>query len=220
MTLSLQTITILAPLVFLAALSPGPDVIYIASHAFSGNWKRGFSAWSGIFLGVCLYSCATALGLGALFTYAPVLYNVVKWAGAAYLAYLGIRFLMSSFAAEEKITLTVKDQTFSVFSLFAKGLAVNILNPKTTLFYTAFLPQFIDPSLGHVPYQLFLLGFFSVFISQTTYILYVIFFVSLGRKIKKKTAVFQQITALRSLNALCGILYLGFAVALGLWHHI
>lgn len=137
-------------------ISPGPDVFFIISKALGGGFRQGLLASIGVNLGITVHMLAAALGLAALVAATPVLLDAITWLGAAYLAYLGIRMLLNARGAS-----TLKAAPAPVTSAgrtIREGLFVNLLNPKISLFFLAFLPQFADPALGSVSAQVFLFG--------------------------------------------------------------
>lgn len=212
-----HTLEIMAPLVALAAASPGPDVIYITSNALSGKWKNGFAAWSGICFGVFIYVLATAFGLAALFALLPSLYYVIKWLGVCYLAYLGFSFLKSAITSQQALKFSASEEKVPPLKLFFKGLVVTLLNPKAAMFFTAFLPQFVDPTIGAVSTQLFLLGIFAMVVAQPIYIFYMVSCVAIGNRFQKKKNYTGNLTLLRWLDGICGALYMSFAAGLAFW---
>ena len=148
-------------LLFLSAafainISPGPDIIYIVSKTITQGRKIGFASSLGVCVGAFVYVVATALGLSAILETSLIAFSIVKYAGAAYLVYLGIKSLMSKgstfdMPTEEKMSDTP-------WQAFRQGVLVDILNPKVAVFFMAFLPQFVRPELGHTSAQLLMLG--------------------------------------------------------------
>ncbi|WP_137392299.1 LysE family translocator [Rhodoligotrophos defluvii] len=134
-------------------VAPGADMAYIGGTAMSGGLRRGLWAALGTVTGVAVQAFATAFGVVALFVASPILFEAVRWAGVAYLAYLGVRMLMS--ASQTRLT---QIGTVQPLHLMAKGAAINLLNPKISLFFLAFLPQFADPGRGSMTRQLLILG--------------------------------------------------------------
>jgi threonine/homoserine/homoserine lactone efflux protein len=121
-------------------LVPGPAVLYIVAQSAEHGRLAGIVSVAGIHLGTLVHVAAAAVGLSALIVSSAIAFSVVKYAGAAYLAYIGIRRLLRRERAE---ILPARPQALS--RLFAQGAIVNVLNPKTALFFLAFLPQFVDP---------------------------------------------------------------------------
>lgn len=148
---------LLATAVF--AYMPGPSTLYTTAQTIARGRRGGLMASLGIHAGGYVHVAAAALGLAVLFNAVPVLYSGMKLAGAAYLIWLGIRFLLSKDASGMHTPLQAEVK--SPRRAFWESATVEILNPKTAIFYVAFLPQFTDPSAA-VPLwgQLLLLGTF------------------------------------------------------------
>jgi threonine/homoserine/homoserine lactone efflux protein len=133
---------------------PGPAVVYVVSRSIAHGRGAGLVSVMGIAVGTLFHVVAATLGLSALLASSALAFQVVKYAGAAYLIYLGIRTLRSSDA--EFVAIPAGERRFR--GIFAQGVLVNLLNPKTAMFFLAFLPQFVDPSRGHATLQIFELG--------------------------------------------------------------
>lgn len=131
---------VLATLVF--AYIPGPAVLYIAAQTMSRGRKAGFMAVLGVHLADYVHVLAAAFGLSAIFRHVPELYLAMKLLGAAYLIWLGISFFRR--VAPVQAAADVAPRT--PMRALADSLAVELLNPKTTIFFVSFLPQFVDPS--------------------------------------------------------------------------
>ena len=141
-------------------LIPGPAVLYITARSASQGRMAGLVSVLAIETANFLQAVAAALGLSAILLSSALAFDVVKYLGAAYLIYLGIRKLMASDSEVENEA--IKQESLS--RIYWQGFAVNILNPKTALFFFAFLPQFVDPSRGNVIGQNLLLG--AVFVGM------------------------------------------------------
>jgi threonine/homoserine/homoserine lactone efflux protein len=133
---------------------PGPAVFYILSRTIGQGRKAGVVSAAGISVGTLLHSTAAALGLSALLVSSARAFHIVQFAGALYLIFLGVRTLLS----REDSRAVSSCVPHSLARIFGQGVLVNLLNPKTALFFLAFLPQFVDASRGHVPAQIFFLG--------------------------------------------------------------
>ena len=139
-------------------ITPGPAVLYIVARSVEqGRWAGLVSAL-GVHVGTLVHVAAAALGLSALLVSSALAFDIVKYLGALYLIYLGIRRLLTSDAAAAASAAAPR----SLRRLFAQGIVVNILNPKTALFFLAFLPQFADPSRGQLGLQILGLGLMFV----------------------------------------------------------
>jgi threonine/homoserine/homoserine lactone efflux protein len=158
--------------VFVAAalallLVPGPAVLYIVARSVDQGRSAGLVSVLGVHLGSLVHVAAAAIGISSLIVSSALAFSVVKYAGAAYLIYLGIRALSSR---EEPGEIEVRASPRG--KLLRQGAVVNILNPKTALFFLAFLPQFVDPDAGHVALQLTFFGLVFVALGLVTDSLY------------------------------------------------
>jgi threonine/homoserine/homoserine lactone efflux protein len=133
---------------------PGPAVTYVVSRSIGHGRAAGLVSVMGIVVGTLFHVVAATLGLSALLASSALAFEVVKYLGAAYLIYLGIRTLRR----DDSELLQAGNGDRRLLHIFAQGVLVNLLNPKTALFFLAFLPQFVDPSLGHPSLQIFELG--------------------------------------------------------------
>ncbi|MBZ0299783.1 MAG: LysE family translocator [Anaerolineae bacterium] len=150
-------------LVFVAAaaallITPGPAVLYIVTRSIDQGRMAGIASVLGISVGTLFHVFAAALGLSAILVSSALAFDLVKYLGAAYLIYLGVRKLTSK--STEFLPATVEKQRLS--RIFRQGVVVNILNPKVALFFFAFLPQFVNPARGSVALQMLLLGLLLV----------------------------------------------------------
>src|SRR5258708_31710526 len=133
---------------------PGPAVTYVVSRSIGQGRTAGLLSVLGIVVGTLLHVTAATLGLSALLASSILAFQFVRYLGAAYLIYLGIRTLRR----DDSQLLQAASNEGRLLRIFAQGVLVNLLNPKTALFFLAFLPQFVDPSLGHPSLQIFQLG--------------------------------------------------------------
>lgn len=136
---------------------PGPAVLYIVGRSVGQGRNAGFVSALGIGLGTLVHTAAAAVGLSALLVSSAAAFGVVKYLGAAYLVYLGVQRMRTndSFASATSVESALR---VSLLRVFGQGIVVNVLNPKTALFFFAFVPQFIDPARGHVATQIASLG--------------------------------------------------------------
>ena len=133
---------------------PGPAVTYVVSRSIGHGRAAGLVSVMGIVVGTLLHVTAATLGLSALLASSALAFQFIKYLGAAYLIYLGIRTLRR----DDSELLQAVNGERRLPRIFAQGVLVNLLNPKTALFFLAFLPQFVDPSRGHPSLQIFQLG--------------------------------------------------------------
>ncbi|MEV6103582.1 LysE family translocator [Streptomyces sp. NPDC051940] len=141
-------------------LSPGPDMLFIVAMGGRGGPATGVMAAVGVATGAFVHALAAMLGLSALFTSLPALYHALRWAGAAYLVWLAVKAFRdrSDTLAEGSGGTTAGAPRPARARAFWQGMVTNLLNPKVILFNVAFLPQFVNPGLGHVAGQLLILG--------------------------------------------------------------
>jgi threonine/homoserine/homoserine lactone efflux protein len=152
-----STLALFAVAALTLLVIPGPAVLYIVTRSVDQGRAAGLASVCGVHVGTLLHVTAAALGLSALLVSSAAAYDTVRWLGAAYLVWLGLRRLL----AKDESSGSVRDTHASRLGLrrvFAQGVVVNVLNPKTALFFFAFLPQFVDPSRGSVPFQVLVLG--------------------------------------------------------------
>jgi threonine/homoserine/homoserine lactone efflux protein len=156
----------LASLILL--LTPGPAVLYIITRSVNQGRRAGLSSVLGIELGNSVHVLAATLGLSAILLTSALAFSIVKYAGAAYLIYLGIRTLLTPITMNATPSRSAKNLRKS----FSQGVIVAVLNPKTALFFLAFLPQFVDSSKGSVNLQFLFLGLIFVAMGTTTDCIY------------------------------------------------
>ena len=165
-------------------LTPGPAVLYIVSRSIAQGAKAGIVSSLGLCVGAMAHIAGAALGFSALLLSSALAFNVVKYLGAAYLIYLGIRTL------RENKGMTAKEtKPYSMGKTFYEGIIVNLLNPKAALFFFAFLPQFVNPGQGTVLHQILLLGLIFLIIAFISDSLYAIFSGSLASWFKKNEKI-------------------------------
>ena len=133
---------------------PGPSVLYIVARSIEGGRTAGFVSVLGVQTGAILHIAFATLGLSAILASSAVAFSVVKWLGAAYLVWLGLRQILGRDEQEDEVAV----EPARLSRVFSQGVLVNTLNPKTALFFLAFLPQFVDPSRGAAWTQILLLG--------------------------------------------------------------
>jgi threonine/homoserine/homoserine lactone efflux protein len=150
-----------ALIVFLIAtvslnLSPGPDMLYVISRSLGQGRKAGVVSALGIGAGTLVHTCVAAFGLAAILLSLPIAFEIIRYAGAVYLIFLGLRMLLSKSSESSNSTGSTGDADLR--TVFRQGVTTNVLNPKVALFFLAFLPQFVDPAKGAVALQIILLG--------------------------------------------------------------
>jgi threonine/homoserine/homoserine lactone efflux protein len=138
-------------------LAPGPDMLYVLGRSLGQGRKAGVVSSLGIFVGCLVHIAAAALGLAALLRASAIAYNAIRYAGAAYLIYLGARMLFSK-DAQHALAAGANPQPASLGRIFTQGIISDVLNPKVAMFFVAFLPQFVNPARGPVVFQIVVLG--------------------------------------------------------------
>jgi threonine/homoserine/homoserine lactone efflux protein len=143
---------------------PGPAVLYVVVQGAEQGRRVGLAAVAGIHLGTLVHVAAATAGLSALIVTSAVAFSAVKYVGAAYLIYIGVRKLLG----RDDPSLEPAEQRVSYRRAFVRGAVVNVLNPKTALFFLALLPQFVDPDRGGVWSQALLLGLLFALLGSVT----------------------------------------------------
>jgi threonine/homoserine/homoserine lactone efflux protein len=184
-------------------LIPGPAVLYITARSASQGRLAGLVSVLAIETANFTQAVAAALGLSAILLSSALAFDIVKYLGAAYLIYLGIRKLL---ARDEEIG-NEAIQTESLSRIYWQGFAVNILNPKTAFFFLAFLPQFVSPAKGNVTAQTLLLGAVFVGLAIITDSMYALLASSLAGRLKSSKN-FQ-----RGGRYFAGVVYIGLGIA-------
>jgi threonine/homoserine/homoserine lactone efflux protein len=161
-------------------LTPGPAVLYVIARSVNQGRLAGVVSVLGLEVGTLFHVGAAALGISALLVSSALAFSVVKYLGAAYLIYLGIRKLL----AREEVREDEVKRRESLKRVFWEGVVVNVLNPKTALFFFAFLPQFVSPSKSNVTSQTLFLGCLFVVLATLSDGVYALLAGSVGHWLK------------------------------------
>ena len=194
------SIFLLAALILL--LTPGPAVLYIVARSLDQGRLAGFVSVLSIEVGNLVHVLAATLGLSAILVSSALAFSIVKYLGAAYLIYLGVRRLL----ARDTVRQQTNFQRQSLGRIFRQGVLVAILNPKTALFFFAFLPQFVDSSTSSFTLQLLTLGCLFVLMAIVTDSLYALLAGTVGQWLKSTRSF------LRVERYLVGTVYIGLGV--------
>ena len=175
--------------VFVAAsiallLVPGPAVLYVVAQSAEHGRRAGLASVTGIHVGTVVHIVAATVGLSALIVASATAFTTVKLVGAGYLIYVGLRKVF-----ERDVPLRVREGTER--RLFAQGVVVNVLNPKTALFFLAFLPQFVDPSRGATWSQVLVLGMLFMLLGFVTDSLYAVTAGTIAGALRRRRKVFR-----------------------------
>lgn len=187
-------------------LTPGPAVLYVVARSINQGRMAGLVSVLGIEVASLCHTSAAALGLSAILWSSVLAFNVVKYLGAAYLVYLGLRKLFS----REELLQEEVSQDRSLNRIFWQGFLVNLLNPKTALFFFAFLPQFVNPARGNITGQVLFLGFFFVAMATMSDGMYAFLASSVGYWLKSRRGFSK------GLRFFAGSVYLGLGVTTAL----
>jgi threonine/homoserine/homoserine lactone efflux protein len=181
---------------------PGPAVLYVVVQSAEQGRRAGLASVGGIHVGSLVHVAAATAGLSALIVASAVAFSVVKYAGAAYLIYLGVRKLLDR-APHARVGRRREPLTRA----FVRGIVVNVLNPKTALFFLAFLPQFVDPDRGAVWSQILALGLLFVALGLVSDSLYAVAAGTVGSLLRRRR---------EALRIGSGVVYIGLGTAAAL----
>jgi len=150
-----QNISLFFVTALLLNLAPGNDMLYVASRSVSQGTKGGIVSAAGIFTGCFFHILTAVLGLSIIISKSIYLFQLIKFAGAGYLIFLGIKSLLTKPIDNRMTEMPIKA---NYWKLFKQGIITDALNPKVAIFFVSFLPQFIDPGTPFFKFQLFILG--------------------------------------------------------------
>jgi threonine/homoserine/homoserine lactone efflux protein len=194
--------------VFLLNATPGVDMLYTVSRTLTGGWRAGVAASLGVGAGCVVHTLAAAFGLAALMAVSTWAFSLVKWAGAAYLVWLGIGMLRDAWRRGNAAAQTQAPAAPAPWgAVFRQGLLTNVLNPKVALFFLAFLPQFIAPDSEHKTLAFLALGAWSI-VQGLLFLLVLVGVTAWLRRLGGSPRL------ARWLNAAGGVLFLGLAARL------
>lgn len=151
---TIETIILFMAAALALNVTPGPSILYVMSRSVGQGRTAGLVSALGLGTGSLIHAGAAALGLSVILAYSPLAYTVVKYLGAGYLVYLGVRILL---VRDRQLSTAVLAHV-SLTRVFWQGVVTELLNPKIVLFFMSFLPQFVDPARGSVAGQTLFLG--------------------------------------------------------------
>ena len=189
-------------------ITPGPDTAYIVGRSLQLGWRGGVVAVLGIEAGCLLHVLAAAIGLSALLAASSAAFTLVKWAGAAYLCFLGVRMLLAG-TATPVAAAAIGTGAISLRQVFVQGALTNALNPKVALFFLAFLPQFVAADSPHKAAAFALLGLIFIFNGTLWCLGVAVFTAGAASRVRKSGRAFAWIN--RGLGGL--FVYLGIRIA-------
>jgi threonine/homoserine/homoserine lactone efflux protein len=164
---------------------PGPAVLYIVVQSAEQGRRAGLASVAGVHLGTLVHVAAATAGLSALIVASALAFSIVKYAGAAYLVFLGIRKLL------EREEAQVELERDTLRRAFVRGVVVNVLNPKTALFFLAFLPQFVEADRGGVWSQVLVLGLTFIGLGLVSDSLYALAAGSVANLLRRKRRIMR-----------------------------
>jgi threonine/homoserine/homoserine lactone efflux protein len=188
-------------------LAPGPDNIYVLTRGIAQGRKAGLVSALGFSSGLIFHTMLAVLGFAALIKASPLAYSLLRYAGAGYLIYIGVRTLRSHATVQLHGDAA---PPMKLSRIYWQSVIANILNPKVTLFFSAFLPQFVNAGAGHIPAQMLLLA--AVFILQALAIFSVVALFSgmVGAFFLRKKA------AASIMNRVAGTAFIGLGIRIAL----
>jgi len=197
---------------WLLNITPGPDVLYIVSNALRNGVRTGLVAGLGITAGCCVHVVGAALGLGALLAASAWAFTLVKWLGAGYLFWIGMRMVITPLPAKgPDLDEQVESKaTTSLREVFLGGFWTNVLNPKVVIFFLAFLPQFISPEAPNKTLWFLVLG---LLFNVNSIPINVGWALTAGWLARRKTVQ----SRMAWLDRLAGTMFVGFGIKLAVW---
>src|SRR5687767_1045503 len=187
-------------------VTPGPDMLYVVARSVGEGRVAGIISSLGIAAGSLVHTLAVALGLAGLLRAVPVAFEIVKWTGAAYLVWLGVRALRAPTGESTRAHVAPASRG----AIFWQGMLTNVLNPKVALFFLAFLPQFVDADRGPVALQVISLGL--LFNTSGTIVNIVVAVLASGAGAWSR----RRFGGSRMLSRMTGVLFIGLGVRLAL----
>lgn len=190
-------------------LMPGPDILFVIAQSISQHSRAGIMTALGLCTGLTVHISAAALGLSAIIYQSALAFTFVKFAGTAYLLYLA----WQSFRSRNETLFLQTQKPLGLLSLYKKGIMMNLLNPKVSLFFLAFLPQFVNEANGNVPLQMIFLGLIFIIQALCIFTIVCILAEKIGDLLKKRT------TLSKNLNIVQSILFTLIALQIALSKH-
>lgn len=174
------------------AITPGPDIIYVLTRGIAQGRKAALVAAFGFNLGVIAHTLFAVFGLSAILRTSAIAYACIKYAGAAYLIYIGIQL----FRARKEQSNTADTSASSLQTIFRQTIIANILNPKVALFFLAFLPQFVDPARGNAKWQMAIFGILFMLTGFTVFCVVALFSGAIGDRLRGTPRIERRMKAL------------------------
>jgi threonine/homoserine/homoserine lactone efflux protein len=172
----------------LLAIAPGPGMLYVLARSLAGGRREGVLSALGTFVGGMVHVLAAAAGVSVVLARSAAAFATVKYAGAGYLCFLGVRMILAARRDEDEVSVGVGRAR----NPFWQGIATEVLNPKTALFFLSFIPQFVHREAGHVFGQFLVLGAISVSLNTSADLVVTMFAGPLGNRIRS-SARFRRV---------------------------
>ncbi|MFT5697791.1 MAG: threonine/homoserine/homoserine lactone efflux protein [Desulforhopalus sp.] len=201
-----DTLSVFFAASLLLGLTPGPDNLFVLAQAAQRGRIAGIVVTLGLCTGILFHTLAVAFGAAVLFSTSALAFNLLKYLGAAYLLYLAYQSLRAAGGASQQVSASV----LSWKRLYGRGVLMNITNPKVSIFFLAFLPQFTDPAFGPLLPQFLLLGL--LFVLSTLLVFGAVSFLAGGIGACLRSSQRPE----RILNSAAGLVFLALAVKLAL----
>jgi threonine/homoserine/homoserine lactone efflux protein len=201
-----STLTLFVTAALILVFIPGPNSLYIVARSIQQGRKAGIISSLGVQVGTLFHVAAAAFGLSALLLSSALAFNLVKYAGAAYLIYLGVKTLLT----KENVSQPERIKEDSLTRVFYQGVVVQLLNPKTALFFFSFLPQFVDVEKGAVSMQILFFGAVLVMLGFMSDVIYAVLAGSIGNLLR------ENLKFLRAQRYFAGSVYIGLGVTTAL----
>ena len=189
---------------FVLSITPGPNMLYVLANAVGQGPRAGLVSSLGVGVGALLHAVAAAFGLSAVLAASPAAFDAVRYAGAAYLVWLGVQAIRNP-VAQKKLD---GGATSPPGALFLQGVITNVLNPKVALFFLAFLPQFVRPETGSAALQIILLGLLFNVTDTGVNVVVAVFSGGLGQRL------LRSVRFSRALAWFSGLVFIGLAARL------
>lgn len=203
----LTTLGVFAAAALALLVVPGPSVLYVITRSVDQGRAAGLVSMLGVQLGAVVHIAAAVVGLSALLASSAAAFATVKYAGAAYLIWLGVRTLRARDPDRDDASPVQQASAVPLWRLLAHGALINVLNPKTALFFLAFLPQFVDPAAGPANAQIVLLGVLFVALAMLSDGTYALLAGTIGERLRHSRV------ARRRLRVVSGGVYLALGAA-------
>jgi threonine/homoserine/homoserine lactone efflux protein len=190
----------------LLAIAPGPDVIYVLTRGIAQGRKAGLAAALGFASGCIFHTVLAAVGIAALIRSSELAFDLVRYAGAAYLVWIGIQALRHRRA----FSVEGAEDAKALLTIYRQSVVGNMLNPKVTLFFLAFLPQFVDARAGNVGLQMAILGVVFMLVTIVVFGAVAIFAAMIGDWVRRKPAIGER------LNVFAGLTFIALGIRVAL----